>query len=42
LQTGYAVFSVSGSAVAKKFLGPVGVAIADISFGLCISHESID
>ena len=30
------------SAVAKKFLGPVGVAIAVVSFGLCISHESLD
>ncbi|NDE09634.1 MAG: hypothetical protein EBZ95_03610 [Chitinophagia bacterium] len=30
------------SAVAKKFLGPVGVAIAVISFGLCITHESLD
>jgi len=42
LKTVCAVFSVSGSAVAKKFLGPVGVAIAVISFGLCISHESLD
>jgi len=30
------------SAIAKKFLGPVGVAIAVVSFGLCISHESFD
>jgi hypothetical protein len=30
------------SAVAKKFLRPVGVAIAVDSFGLCISHESLD
>jgi hypothetical protein len=26
----------------KKFLGPVGVAIAVDSFGLCITHESLD
>jgi hypothetical protein len=30
------------SAVAKRFLGPVGVAIAVVSFGICISHESLD
>ena len=30
------------SAVAKRFLGPVGVAIAVVSFGICISHESLE
>jgi hypothetical protein len=29
-------------AVAKRFLGPVGVAIALVSFGICIAHESLD
>jgi hypothetical protein len=33
LQTGCPVFSVSGSAVSKKFLGPVDDAITVISFG---------
>lgn len=30
------------TAIAKRFLGPVGVAIAVVSFSLCISHESLD
>ncbi len=30
------------SAVAKRFLGPVGVAIAVVSFGICISHAALD
>jgi hypothetical protein len=30
------------SKVAKRFLGPVGVAIAIVSFGMCIAEHSID
>jgi hypothetical protein len=30
------------TAIAKRFLGPVGVAIAVVSFGLCMSHLSND
>lgn len=30
------------SAIAKRFLGPVGVAIAVVSFGICITHQSND
>lgn len=30
------------TSIAKRFLGPVGVAIAVVSFGLCISHLSND
>ena len=28
------------STIAKRFLGPVGVAIAVVTFGICIAHES--
>lgn len=30
------------TSIAKRFLGPVGVAIAAVSFGLCIAHLSND
>jgi hypothetical protein len=30
------------SAIAKRFLGPVGVALAVITFGLCIAHQTTD
>lgn len=30
------------SRVAKRFLGPAGVAIAVVTFGICIHHEAID
>lgn len=29
-------------AAAKKMLGPVGVAIANISFGICLHEASLD
>ena len=30
------------SAIAKRFLGPVGVALAVVSFSLCIAHQTTD
>lgn len=30
------------SAIAKRFLGPVGVALAVVTFGLCIAHQTTD
>ena len=30
------------STVAKRFLGPIGVSIAVVTFAVCIGHESID
>lgn len=30
------------SAVAKRFLGPAGVALAVITFGICIAHETLN
>jgi hypothetical protein len=30
------------SSVAKRFLGPAGVAIAVITFGVCIHQKSLD
>ena len=37
-----AAIAKSFSAIAKRALGPVGVAISVVSFGLCIAHESND
>lgn len=37
-----AAITTAFSAIAKRALGPVGVAIAVITFGLCISHELND
>ncbi len=37
-----AALAKSFSAIAKRALGPVGVAISVVSFGLCIAHESND
>ena len=39
---GAAAMTKAFSAVAKRFLGPAGVAIAVITFGICIHHESLD
>lgn len=35
-----AAMSKAFSTIAKRFLGPVGVAIAVVTFGICIAHES--
>jgi hypothetical protein len=39
---GAAAMTKAFGAVAKRFLGPAGVAIAVITFGICIHHESLD
>lgn len=39
---GAAAMTKAFSAIAKRFLGPAGVAIAVITFGICIHHESLD
>ena len=39
---GAAAMTKAFSAVAKRFIGPAGVAIAVITFCICIHHESLD
>jgi hypothetical protein len=39
---GVAAMTQAFTSVAKRFLGPIGVAIAVVSFGLCIAEQSTD
>ena len=39
---GVAAMTKAFTSVAKRFLGPIGVAIAVVSFGLCIAEQSTD
>lgn len=39
---GAAAMTKAFTSVAKRFLGPIGVAIAVVSFGLCIAEQSTD